>query len=254
MHPPNLFLIQHFSWEIKISACNQNICEKSVPQRTENVQPPLLLADPERIGLLLSNSILEAHTRTSLMTREQISEGLKPGVDQARLFTFKNLTQEGLWLQAAERLTTMITQIIEFAKMVPGFMKFPQDDQIVLLKGGEWTRTLVEIQSQSSITLSPLFLPGVFELAIIRMSRYYDVSQKAVLFLDCVLPMEAFMTTRDTAEMKLVSQIFDFARGLAEMQLSETAIALYCAYVLLQEGEKKDPCSPPSFSFPYTRL
>ncbi len=77
----------------------------------------------------------------------------------------------------------------------------------------------------------------MFELAVIRMSRYYDVSQKAVLFLDCMLPMEAFMTTRDTAEMRLVSQIFDFARELAEMQLSETALALFCAYVLLQEGK-----------------
>ena len=82
-----------------------------------------------------------------------------------------------------------------------------------------------------------MMVSGVFELAVIRMSRYYDVSQKAVLFLDCMLPMEAFMTTRDTAEMRLVSLIFDFARELAEMQLSETALALYSAYVLLQDGE-----------------
>jgi nuclear receptor subfamily 1 group F protein 4 len=34
-------------------------------------------------------------------------------------------------------LTTVIQQIIEFAKMVPGFMKLSQDDQIVLLKAGE---------------------------------------------------------------------------------------------------------------------
>ncbi len=71
------------------------------------------------------------------------------------------------------------------------------------------------------------------------MSRYYDVSQKSVLFLDCMLPMEAFLTTRDTAEMRLVTQIFDFARELAEMHLSETALALYCAYILLQEGKLK---------------
>ena len=39
-------------------------------------------------------------------------------------------------MESAQKLTTVITQIIEFAKMVPGFMSFPQDDQIVLLKGG----------------------------------------------------------------------------------------------------------------------
>ena len=37
--------------------------------------------------------------------------------------------------------------------------------------------------------------------------------------------------------MHLVKQIFDFAKSLAEMQLSETALALYSAYILLQDGE-----------------
>ena len=46
-------------------------------------------------------------------------------------------SQDELWLQCAQKLTTIITQIIEFAKMVPGFMKIPQYDQIALLKGGK---------------------------------------------------------------------------------------------------------------------
>lgn len=44
---------------------------------------------------------------------------------------------EELWLECAQKLTSVIQQIIEFAKMVPGFMKLSQDDQIVLLKAGE---------------------------------------------------------------------------------------------------------------------
>ncbi len=48
-------------------------------------------------------------------------------------------SQEDLWLTAAQRLTAIIKQIIEFAKMVPGFMtRFNQEDQIVLLKRGKW--------------------------------------------------------------------------------------------------------------------
>lgn len=43
---------------------------------------------------------------------------------------------EDLWICAAGRMTNVIQQIIEFAKMVPGFMQFPQEDQIVLLKAG----------------------------------------------------------------------------------------------------------------------
>ena len=39
-------------------------------------------------------------------------------------------------MAAAQKLTNLIKQIIEFAKMVPGFMKLNQDDQIVLLKKG----------------------------------------------------------------------------------------------------------------------
>lgn len=48
-------------------------------------------------------------------------------------------------MESAQKLTTVITQIIEFAKMVPGFMSFPQDDQIVLLKGGTQLSTRITI-------------------------------------------------------------------------------------------------------------
>lgn len=51
--------------------------------------------------------------------------------------TFSNQAHEELWLECAQKLTTVIQQIIEFAKMVPGFMKLSQDDQIVLLKAGK---------------------------------------------------------------------------------------------------------------------
>ena len=87
------------------------------------------------------------------------------------------------------------------------------------------------------IYLYLFIFPGAFELAIIRMSRYFDLSQNAVLFMNCMLPMEAFMNNRDTTEMKLVSQIFDFAKSIAEMRLSDVALALYSAYILLQEGK-----------------
>lgn len=47
------------------------------------------------------------------------------------------MAHEEIWLECAQKLTALIQQIIEFAKMVPGFMKLSQDDQIVLLKAGE---------------------------------------------------------------------------------------------------------------------
>ena len=38
--------------------------------------------------------------------------------------------QEALWLDCAEKLTAMIQNIIEFAKLIPGFMRLSQDDQV----------------------------------------------------------------------------------------------------------------------------
>ena len=49
------------------------------------------LSDPERIGALLIDSVFEAHTRTSLMPREQIREEWTKGIDRAKLFSFKNM-------------------------------------------------------------------------------------------------------------------------------------------------------------------
>lgn len=73
-------------------------------------------------------------------------------------------------------------------------------------------------------------------MAVLRMSRYLDIQQNCVLYGDTLLPQEAFYTT-DTAEMKLVSCVFELARSIAEMKLTETELALYSAAVLLTPGE-----------------
>jgi len=64
-------------------------------------------------------------------------------------------THRQLWVEIAEKLTVAVQQIIEFAKMVPGFMSLLQDDQIMLLKGGELCSVFVLIfQTSLSIWLS----------------------------------------------------------------------------------------------------
>ncbi|EFX87520.1 hypothetical protein DAPPUDRAFT_311954 [Daphnia pulex] len=160
------------------------------------------------ISELLAKTIGDAHSRTCLFSGEHIADMLRKPQDISKVHYYKNMAQEELWLECAQRLTAVIQQIIEFAKMVPGFMKLSQDDQIVLLKTGS------------------------FELAVLRMSRYYDLSQNAVLFGDTLLPVEAFLTP-DSVEAKLVSAVFEFAKSLAELKLSEIQLALYSAFVLL---------------------
>lgn len=51
--------------------------------------------------------------------------------DISKLLYYKNLGQEELWLDCAEKLTAMIQNIIEFAKLIPGFMRLSQDDQVI---------------------------------------------------------------------------------------------------------------------------
>lgn len=68
------------------------------------------------------------------------------------------------------------------------------------------------------------------------MSRYYDVVQNCVLYGDALLPMEAFLTS-ESVEMKLVSSVFEFAKNIAELKLTDSQFGLYAAVVLLQSGK-----------------
>ena len=96
----------------------------------------MIFTDPAQINELLSKTIADAHQRTCFHTIEQIQEAFRKPYDLSRLLYYKNMSHEELWLESAQKLTAVIQQIIEFAKMVPGFMKLSQDDQIVLLKAG----------------------------------------------------------------------------------------------------------------------
>ena len=49
----------------------------------------------------------------------------------------KGYTQTNFWHKFALTMTATIQQIIEFSKLTPGFVDLSQDDQIMVLKGGE---------------------------------------------------------------------------------------------------------------------
>ena len=52
----------------------------------------------------------------------------------------KGYTQTNFWHKFALTMTATIQQIIEFSKLTPGFVDMSQDDQIMVLKGGETGR------------------------------------------------------------------------------------------------------------------
>lgn len=128
-------------------------------ERDFNLSLRWIFVDPAQISELLSKTIADAHARTCLLSTEQIQESFRKPHDLSRLIYYKNMAHEQLWLECAQKLTTVIQQIIEFAKMVPGFMKLSQDDQIVLLKAGKCDLNLVIIlwkieTSDSNLKLS----------------------------------------------------------------------------------------------------
>ncbi|XP_032307087.1 probable nuclear hormone receptor HR3 isoform X5 [Drosophila ananassae] len=178
-------------------------------------EPRSTIIDPEFISHadgdindVLIKTLAEAHNNTNTKLEAVHDMFRKQPQDVSRILYYKNLGPEELWLDCAEKLTQMIQNIIEFAKLIPGFMRLSQDDQILLLKTGS------------------------FELAIVRMSRLLDLSQNAVLYGDVMLPQEAFYTS-DSEEMRLVSRIFQTAKSIAELKLTETELALYQSLVLL---------------------
>lgn len=84
------------------------------------------------------------------------------------------------------------------------------------------------------------------------MSRYLDLQHNCVLYGDTMLPRDAFCSS-DQAEAKLVSCIFDMAKSIAELKLTETELALYSAAVLLSPGKifkNKKEISNHDFSCP----
>nr|XP_024216204.1 probable nuclear hormone receptor HR3 isoform X3 [Halyomorpha halys] len=192
--------------KLEAEALNDGVINTYVDSTTSRQTEEL--PNPAQISELLSKTIADAHARTCLYTMEHIHNMFRKPPELSKLIFYKDMAHEALWLECAQKLTSVIQQIIEFAKMVPGFMKLSQDDQIVLLKAGS------------------------FELAILRMSRYFDLSSGCVLYGDTMLPQDAFYTA-DTAEIKLVNLAFEVARGVAELKLTETELALYSACVLL---------------------
>ncbi|XP_049882631.1 probable nuclear hormone receptor HR3 isoform X6 [Pectinophora gossypiella] len=160
------------------------------------------------ISKVLVKSLAEAHANTNPKL-EYIHEMFRKPPDVSKLLFYNSMSYEEMWLDCADKLTGMIQNIIEFAKLIPGFMKLTQDDQILLLKSGS------------------------FELAIVRLSRLIDVNRDQVLYGDVVLPIRECVHARDPRDMALVVGIFDAAKTIARLKLTETELALYQSLVLL---------------------
>ncbi|XP_052833535.1 probable nuclear hormone receptor HR3 isoform X2 [Octopus bimaculoides] len=163
-------------------------------------------------AVAFGKAVTEAHLRTCLYTRETIDRMLNQPTSQEHIKRYQSLSNRELWMEVADKITMAVQQIIEFAKMVPGFMDLSQDDQIMLLKAGS------------------------FELALIRLCRVYESSTKRVIFGPVFLPLKTFSAFNEI-ERALQERIFEFVDSMISLKLSEGELALMSALILIRTGQ-----------------
>ncbi|ESO86573.1 hypothetical protein LOTGIDRAFT_129003, partial [Lottia gigantea] len=160
------------------------------------------------VVVAFAKAITEAHGRTSLYSSEQIETLKQQTVSQEQIDSYKVMDHFQLWMEIADKITLAVQQIIEFAKMIPGFMDLSQDDQIMLLKAGS------------------------FELALLQLCRAYDVASNSVIFGNSYIPLDAFHAL-DAEEKMVMEKIFEFVKTVQIFKLTEIEMALFSALILI---------------------
>ena len=118
-------------------------------------------------------------------------------------------------MELAEKLTNCVQQIIDFSKMVPGFMQIAQDDQISLLKSGSFGVAL--------LYAAHCYVP----------ERHCFVYNNQALSVDAVF--NAIMPLLDDFEKYFLQENLEFIRQLKQFSLSQSETALLSALILLTQ-------------------
>ncbi|KFD60454.1 hypothetical protein M514_07026 [Trichuris suis] len=106
----------------------------------------------------------------------------------------------------AQHITPEIQRVVEFAKRIPHFTDFVQEDQLVLIKG------------------------GFFEVFLVRIACMFSLQ-----FMTLTLSDGSFVT-RDQLDLiydpELVGAMFQFASGCMSLHLNDGEIGIFTAIVL----------------------
>lgn len=124
---------------------------------------------------------LESPTETELrpfVNLSSLSFSHSGKQDMTQLLYYKNLIKEDLWLDCADKLTAMIQNIIEFAKLIPGFMRLSQDDQV---------RTYIMQLVVATPYAFPFFSDSSFKNRLFRTCHYSHVTVNGSISKCCSL-------------------------------------------------------------------
>ncbi|KFB51497.1 AGAP006571-PA-like protein [Anopheles sinensis] len=155
------------------------------------------IAQAHRGHCTYTSDLVKELSRISLMNYSEKHNPLETLEDQ----------RTWLWQQYAMRMTPAVQRIVEFAKRVPGFGEFLQDDQLILIKLGffeVWLAHVARSTNESTLT----FDDGV----------YITRQQLEVIY-----------------DPEYTNALFNFTSGLNSCCLSDTEIGLYSALILLSD-------------------
>ncbi|XP_068447566.1 RAR-related orphan receptor C a [Clinocottus analis] len=165
---------------------------------------------PEGCSLLeierITQSVLKSHIETSQYSTEELKRMAWTLYSPEETRSFQTKSAEVMWQQCAIQITNAIQYVVEFAKRISGFMDLCQNDQIILLKA------------------------GCMDVLLIRMCRAYNPINNTMLFDGKFTAAHLFEALGCD---DLVNSVFDLAKSLSRVQMSEEEMALFTAAVLL---------------------
>uniref|UniRef100_A0A3B4XS31 Nuclear receptor ROR-alpha-like n=1 Tax=Seriola lalandi dorsalis TaxID=1841481 RepID=A0A3B4XS31_SERLL len=167
-----------------------------------DASPPVSMAELDHLVQIISKS----HLETCQYLREELQQMSWQSFLQDEVESYQNKPREAMWQLCAVKITEAIQYVVEFAKRIDGFMDLCQNDQIVLLKAGS------------------------LEVVFVRMCRVFDSQNNAVYFDGKFAGPDVF---RALGCDDLITSVFDFAKSLCSLHLTEDELALFSAFVLL---------------------
>ncbi|XP_060788561.1 RAR-related orphan receptor C a [Neoarius graeffei] len=153
----------------------------------------------------LTQSVVKSHAETSQYTTEELKRLAWNLYTAEETRMYQNKPMEVMWQQCVAQLTNAIQYVVEFAKRISGFMELCQNDQIVLLKA------------------------GCLSVLLIQMCRAYNPVNHTLLFDGKFASVQIFKALGCD---DLVNAVFELARSISRLQLTEEEMALFSAAIL----------------------
>nr|XP_020458260.1 nuclear receptor ROR-alpha-like isoform X2 [Monopterus albus] len=167
-----------------------------------DTSPTASMAELDHLAQVISKSHLETCQYLRLEPQQRSWQSFLRDKGES----YQSKPREVMWQLCAIKITEAIQYVVEFAKRIDGFMDLCQNDQIVLLKAGS------------------------LEVVFVRMCRVFDSLHNTVYFDGNFAGPDVFKALGCD---DLITSVFDFAKSMCSLRLTEDEFALFSAFILL---------------------